>query len=91
MKYSLAILTAVAASALAGCQQIPVGSVSEYKRTTTVLGVSSTANLYEIKATERTIKAGSADFVLSFPGFHHQQSVKDLTLAKSKEAPEAKP
>lgn len=79
------------AATLCGCQQIPIGSVSEYKRTTTVLGVSSTANLYEIKTTERTIKAGSADFVLSFPGFHHQQSVKDLTLAKSKDAPEAKP
>ena len=84
-------LALLLAATFCGCQQIPLGSVSEYKRTTTVLGVSSPANLYEIKTTERTIKAGSADFVLSFPGFHDQQSVKDLTLSKPKDAPEAKP
>jgi len=73
--------------ALTGCQQIPLGSVSEYKRTTTVLGVSSSTDLYGIKSTERTLKADSGKFVLAFPGFHHEQNVKDLVLSKPKDQP----
>lgn len=91
MKRSALALLLVAT--LCGCQQIPLGSVTEYKRTTTVMGVSSSTDLYDIKSTDRTLKAGSGKFVLSFPGFHHEQHVKDLTLSKPKEvpAPEAKP
>lgn len=84
-------LSLAVAFALAGCQQIPLGSVSEYKRTTTVLGVSSSTDLYGIKSTDRTLKADSGKFVLAFPGFHHEQHVKDLTLSKPKELPEPKP
>ena len=86
-------LALLLAATLCGCQRIPLGSVSEYKRTTTVLGVSSSTDLYDIKSTDRTLKAGSGKFVLSFPGFHHEQHVKDLTLSKPKEvpSPEAKP
>lgn len=82
---------AAALAAACGCQQIPLGSVSEYKRTTTVLGVSSSTDLYDIKSTDRTLKAGSGKFVLAFPGFHHEQNVKDLTLSKPKESADTKP
>lgn len=87
LRSGLAPLLLALLVALCGCQQVPLGSVSEYKRTTTVLGVSSSTDLYDIKSTDRTLKAGSGKFVLSFPGFHHEQHVKDLTLSKPKEDP----
>jgi hypothetical protein len=85
----LSLIVALCATMLCGCQQIPLGSVSEYKRTTAILGVSSSADLYGIKSTDRTLKADSGKFVLSFPGFHHEQHVKDLVLSKPKDEPAA--
>jgi putative cell wall-binding protein len=70
----------LAVLACAGCTHIPPASVKEYHRTTTVMGVTSTSDYTDIKVTEKTAKAGSAKFVLSFPGFYNEQRVTELVL-----------
>ena len=73
-------LSLLLVAGLAGCTNIPVGSVKEYHRTTSVLGVTSEATMSGIKSTQKTVEVDNATFTLTFPGFTHTQTVKGLTL-----------
>lgn len=64
----------------AGCQHIPPGKAEEVHERTSVLGVTSTADFTGINATEKTVRAASASFTLSFPGFDHTTTAKNLIL-----------
>lgn len=75
-------LVPLLALALTGCVRIPVGSVEEYHRVTSVLGVTSQADLTGIHSENNTLKAQTAVFTLTFPGFSHTQTVKGLVLTK---------
>ncbi len=73
--------------ALTGCMHIPPGSATEVHTSTSYLGlVSTSADLTDIKVTEKKAKAGSASFHVSVMGFSHTTTAKDLVLENPPEA-----
>lgn len=78
-------LAAVGLSMLGGCRSLPNVKGSEIHSRTSTLGVVVEANATGVNVTDATMKAESAEWKISFPGFDHQTRVKDYQQKRPKE------
>lgn len=66
-------------------RSLPPVKASEITSTTAFLGVSIAADATGVSHTPTTMKATTATFKLSFPGFSHVTTVKDYEQKAPKE------
>lgn len=87
-----AVLSAISALWAAGCsRRLPNVKGSEIHSRTSTLGVVVEANAVGVNVTDATLKAESAEWKISFPGFDHQTRVKDYQQRRPREEQPDKP